>query len=145
MLSDDSGDLPGLAQDTKLLDDDICTIQILISCLQRRVNWRATITPKKAPSRPAKMSKTATSSAARRNNASSPARKITSATSLDKIRVSLTTLINNRTSDVYVGSTTPSISSSISFGPRGDWLHRVGVPLVVAQCNRQCCPQYHLL
>ena len=124
MLADYSRDLLGLTPDAKLNDDDVCTMQRLISCLQRRVTQGATTTTKKAPPRSARKPKTTTSPAAKPKTTSSPTPMITSAPSLEHILVPPTTPINKHTSDVRVGSTPSAISSTTSLWPRRDSVAR---------------------
>jgi len=104
----------------KLNDDDVRTMQRLISCLRRRVTRRATTTPTEAPASPARKPQNATRPATKPKTASSPVPKFPSAPSLEHILVPLSTPINKCTSDNRVGSTTPAISSSTLLRQRRD-------------------------
>jgi len=119
-LGDNLQDLLGLKPNPKLNDDDVRTMQRLISCVQRRVARRATPTPWHTPQRPGRKFKTPTSPATNLTTISSPAPKITSAPSLNHILVPPSPPINKCTSDVCVGSTTSTVSNPTSLRPRGD-------------------------
>jgi len=123
MLAGNSRDVMGLTPDVKTSDDDVHTVQKLISCLKRRVTWRATITPKNPPSCPTRKSKTATSPSAKLKTAThcTSRMKITPAPSFEHILFTPTTPIEP-TSDVCIGSPTLAIWSSTSLRPMGVWV-----------------------
>jgi len=111
-------DTLGHETDAKFNDEDDRTMQRFISCLQRRVTWRDTTTPKKPPSSPARKLKTTMSATTKPKTALSPMPKITSHPSLDHVLVSSTSRINTCTSDVHGGVTIPKDSKLTTSGSR---------------------------